>query len=76
VSYVTTLIAPGGTVLWLQPEPALEQSESFYPKRYFSAGIGVKVSGKISPEPYTIQVQVKDAVGKQTFEVKRTFTIE
>ena len=76
VSYVTTLMAPGGTVLWLQPEPALEQSESFYPKRYFSAGIGVGVKGKISPEPYTILVQVKDAVGKQAFEVKRTFTIE
>ena len=40
VSYVTSVLAPSGKVLWTQPEPAVEQSESFYPKRYVAATDG------------------------------------
>jgi hypothetical protein len=44
VSYVTSVIAPSGKVLWTQPEPAVEQSESFYPKRYVAASFGIRRS--------------------------------
>jgi hypothetical protein len=75
VSYVTSVIAPSGKVLWTQPEPAVEQSESFYPKRYVAASFGISLQGNIRPGEYTIAVAVKDALGNQTGETKQTFTV-
>ena len=76
VSYVTSIIAPSGKVLWTQPEPAVEQSESFYPKRYVAATMGITLLAKTTPGEYTIAVKVTDAVGMQTYEAKQTFTVE
>jgi len=63
-------------MLWTQPEPAVEQSESFYPKRYVAATMGITLLAKTTPGEYTIAVKVTDAVGKQTYEAKQTFTVE
>ena len=76
VSYLTSVIAPSGKVLWTQPEPAAEQSSSFYPKRYVPASMGINLTPTIRPGEYTIAVQVKDAVGGQVCEEKYTFTVE
>lgn len=76
VAYITTVIAPGGKVLWTQPEPAVEQSESYYPQRYVPAAMGINLQKNIRPGEYAIGVQVKDATGNQTYESKFTFTIE
>jgi hypothetical protein len=76
VSYVTSVIAPGGKVLWTQPEPAAERSESFYPKHYVPASMGINLTPTIRPGEYTISVAVKDAVGGRTFEAKFPFTIQ
>jgi hypothetical protein len=76
VQYVTTVIAPGGKVLWTQPEPAVERSEAFYPQRYVPAAMGISLQKTIKPGEYAIGVQVKDAIGGQTYESKFTFTIE
>ncbi len=76
VSYVTSVIAPSGKVLWTQPEPAVEQSDSFYPKRYVAATMGITLLAKTTPGEYTISVKVTDAVGNQTYEAKQTFTVE
>jgi hypothetical protein len=75
VSYVTSVLS-SGKVLWTQPEPAVEQSESFYPKPYIAADFGLNLQSNIKPGEYTIAVQVKDAIGGQTFETKQTFTVE
>jgi hypothetical protein len=76
VSYVTSVIAPSGKVLWTQPEPAAERSESFYPKHYVPAFFGINLTPTIKPGEYTIVVAVKDAVGNQTYETKFPFTVE
>ena len=76
VSYVTSIIAPSGKVLWTQPEPAAEQSESFYPKHYVPATFGINLTPTIKPGEYTIAVAVKDAIGGQTYEEKFPFTVE
>ena len=76
VSYRTSVISPSGKVLWTQPEPAVEQSDSFYPKRYVAAAMGINLLKNTSPGEYTIAVTVTDAVGKQTYESKHTFTVE
>ena len=76
VSYQTSFLNAAGKVLWTQPEPAVEHTESFYPKRYIPAEFGVTLDKNIKPGVYTIQVQVKDTVGNQTYEGKETFTVE
>ena len=76
VSYVTSVISPSGKVLWTQNPPAVEQSESFYPKRYVAAAMGINLLANTKPGEFTIAVTVTDAVGKQTFEAKQTFTVE
>lgn len=76
VSYMTSVIAPGGKVLWTQPEPAAEKADSYYPKRYVPAAMGINLTKTIRPGEYTIAVKVTDAVGGQTFEEKYPFTIE
>ncbi len=76
VSYVTTVLAPGGKVLWTQPEPATEQTQSFYPKHYVPASMGISLTPTIRPGEYTIAVAVKDAIGGQNCEAKYTFTVQ
>lgn len=76
VSYVVSVLGAGGKVLWKQPEPAVEQSESFYPKRYVPADMGINLQSGVRPGEYTIAVEVRDATGNQTCEGKYTFTVE
>ena len=76
VSYVTTVYAPGGKLLWTQPEPAVEASESFYPKRYVAASMGINLLPNTTPGEFTIGVTVTDKVGKQTYETKQAFVVQ
>jgi len=76
VSYVTTVLSPAGKVLWTQPDPAVDQDASFYPKRYVAASMGISLLKDTKPGVYMIGVQVKDALGKQTAEAKFPFTVE
>ena len=76
VSYTASVVSPSGKVLWTQPEPAVEQSESFYPKRYVAASFAINLLAKTTPGQYAISVTVKDALGNQTYETKHAFTVE
>jgi len=77
VSYVTSILGPDGKTLWTQPEPQKGDAEdSFYPKPYIQAEMGIEIQPKIKPGQYQLMVQAKDAIGKQTCEIKQPFTIE
>ena len=76
VSYVASILSPSGKVLWTQPEPAGEQSESFYPKRYVAAQMSLNLQPNTRPGDYTMVIAVKDAVGGKTTESKYPFTVE
>jgi hypothetical protein len=76
LSYVASIMLPGGKVLWKQPEPAAEQSQSFYPKRYISGEFSVNLQAGVKPGSYIVAVQVKDAIGNQTYESRQPFTVE
>ena len=76
VSYVVSLINSEGKVLYTQPQPAVEQTESFYPKRYVPAAMALNLQKNIRPGEYTIAVAVKDAVGNQSYDGKYTFTVQ
>jgi hypothetical protein len=76
VSYITTVYSPSGKLLWTQPEPAVDQSESFYPKRYVQASMGINLLKDTKPGEFSIGVKLTDNVGHQTFEQKYKFTVE
>ena len=76
VSYVASLVLASGKAIWTQPEPAVEQSASFYPKPYVTGGFGISLQKNFQPGTYTMSVAVKDAVGKQTYEGKFSFTVQ
>jgi hypothetical protein len=76
VNYLTMVYSPSGKLLWTQPEPAVEQSDSFYPKRYVQASMGINLLKDIKPGEFAIGVKVTDAVSGQTYETKEKFTVE
>lgn len=75
VGYRVSILGASGKVLWTQPEAASEQSNSFYPKRFVSASLGLSLEGT-HPGEYTMAVAVEDAVGKQTAEARQNFTVQ
>lgn len=76
VSYVFSVVTEVGKILWTQSEPAVDQGESFYPKPYVPATVGINLQKNIRPGMYLITVQAKDALGNQTYETKQPFQVE
>jgi len=76
VSYLASIMLPNGTVVWTQPEPAGETSESFYPKRYISGEFSINLQAGVRPGSYIVGLQVKDAIGNQTYTSRHPFSVE
>jgi hypothetical protein len=76
VSYGIAVTAAAGKVLWSQDEAAVEQAESFYPKRYVPGIISLNLDSDIRPGEYGIVVTARDRIGNQTSESTHTFTVE
>jgi len=76
VSYVISYVLITGKTIWTQPEPAVEQSEAFYPKPYITGEFGITLQKNFQPGTYTVLVAVKDAAGKQTYDGKFNFTVQ
>jgi hypothetical protein len=76
VSYVASLVLGDGRTIWTQPEPATEQSESFYPKPYVIGEFGISLQKDFKPGTYTMAVAVKDGVGKQSYQGKFEFIVQ
>ncbi len=76
VTYITSVLGPDEKTLWTQREPAGEHGESFYPRPFVPAEMSIVLQPKIKPGAYTLVVQARDAVGNQTFEIRRPFAIE
>jgi hypothetical protein len=76
VVYGVSVNTMSGKVLWSQAEAAVERSQSFYPKPWVPGAMSITLGKDFKPGDYTIGVQVKDALGNQTFEEKYVFTVE
>ena len=76
VTYLTELVSAEGKSLWKQPQPEGEQGDSFYPKPFVSAEMGVTLDKNIKPGSYTLIVTAKDAVGKQNVDHRGDFVVE
>jgi len=76
VSYDVAVIGAGGKVLWSQTDAAVEQSQSFYPKRYVPGVMSLTMQKNTRPGEYTLLVTAHDRGGKQTAEARGAFTVE
>jgi hypothetical protein len=76
VSYVVSVLDQSGKVLWTQPEPTTDQTDSFYPKLWIPASMSITTQKNTHTGEYGIAIQVKDAIGNQSFETKAAFTVE
>lgn len=76
VLYGVSIVSPAGKVLFSEPEAALEEDTSFYPRRYVPGVFSLTVQPKTTPGEYTLVVTARDLVGDQTAEARSTFRIE
>jgi hypothetical protein len=76
VGYVVSILDGSGKVLWTQPKPTAEQTESFYPKLWIPASMSITTQKGTRAGEYGIAIQVKDAIGNQSYETKALFGIE
>ena len=76
VSYGVSVLTSAGKVLYTQPEAAVENSFSFYPKPYVPGAMNLSLQKNMPLGEYTLVVNARDLVGKQTCEVKKTFRLE
>ena len=76
VSYVASLVLESGKTIWTQGDPAVEQSEAYYPKPYVTGEFGISLNKDFKPGTYTMAVTVKDAIGKQSYAGKFQFIVQ
>lgn len=74
--YGIAIVAPSGKTMFSQPEAAVEQGGSFYPKRYVPGEMNLTVQPGTGKGEYALVITAQDRVGKQTAEVKGAFRIE
>jgi hypothetical protein len=76
VEYGLSVLGPSGKPLYAEPRAAVEESASFYPKRYLPGSLSLNLQQNARPGDYTIVLSVRDEIGKQTFEARHGFKIE
>jgi hypothetical protein len=76
VEYGVELLDASGKSLFSLPKAAVEDAESFYPRRYLPGMLSLNLAKDIRPGPYTVVVTLRDGVGSQNQELRETFQVE
>jgi hypothetical protein len=76
VSYGVTVLGPSGRAVYSEPQAAVEEGLSFYPKRYLPGTFSLNLNDTARPGQYTIVLGLHDEVGHQTVESRHEFTIQ
>jgi len=76
VEYGLEVLGPGGQSLYREAQAAVEQSSSFYPKRYLPGSLSLNLQANARPGEYTIVLRLRDLVGGQESESRHSFKIE
>ena len=76
VSYGVSVLSPSGKTMYSEPQAAVEQGQSFYPKRYLPGTFSLNLSNNVRPGAYTILLTLRDEIGNQTVESRHEFTVE
>ncbi len=76
VEYRIGVANPDGKVLFTQPEPAVEQKESFYPQKYVPGVVSVTTQKNTPAGEYVLVLTLGDKVGNQVAEEKHSFRLQ
>jgi hypothetical protein len=76
LSYGLKVLRPDGKSFLDAPNAAQISSESFYPAPYVPGDLQITTPKNAARGTYQLTLTVRDLVGNQSFDVKRTFTIE
>ncbi len=71
-----SIVAPSGKEMFSEPRAAVDEEETFYPKRYFMGAFSLNVQPKTTPGVYTLVMSVRDEVGGQTYQSRQPFRVE
>ncbi len=76
VEYGIALLGASGKTLYSQPQAAVEDDATYYPKRYLPGALSLSLGKDFRPGEYTIVLSLRDDVGKQLEETRHTFRVE
>jgi hypothetical protein len=76
LSYGLTVHRPDGKPYINEQKAAEVSNASFYPVPYVPGNISITTTRSMPRGQYVLLLTVRDAVGSQTYQLKRTFTIE
>ncbi len=76
VEYGVAIVAPSGKTVFSQPQAAVEEGGSFYPKRYVPGIMNLTVQPGTPAGEYTLVISARDRIGNQTGEARGAFRIE
>jgi hypothetical protein len=76
VAYGISILNAEGKVLFSQPQAAVEQDRTFYPKRHTPGIVSLNIQPGTARAEYTILVSVRDEIGNQTGETRGVFRVE
>jgi hypothetical protein len=75
-SYGVSVLGPSGKTVYSEPQAALEDGQSFYPKHYLPGTFSLNLTADVRPGTYTIVLTLRDEIGNQTVESKHEFTVQ
>lgn len=76
LSYGLKVLRPDGKAFLDEANAARIESDSFYPAQYVPGELQITTPKNAAHGSYTLTLTVRDLVANQTFELKRTFSIE
>jgi hypothetical protein len=76
ISYGISITNAQGRVLYRQDPPTVDQSTSFYPKRYVSCLLNLNIQPDTPPQEFALVITVTDHIGNQTQQSSHRFRVE
>ena len=76
LSYGLTVTRPGGKPYLNQISAAELSDKSFYPVPFVPGNVSITTSRTSAKGEYVLQLTVRDVTGAQSYQLKKTFTIE
>lgn len=76
LTYGVKILRPDGKTFLDQANAAQIESEGFYPAQFVPGELQITTPKNAAHGSYVLTLTARDLVGNQTFDLKRTFTIE
>lgn len=76
ISYGISITNAEGRVLYRQDPPTVDQSTSFYPKRYVSCLLNLHIQPDTRPQEFALVITATDHIGNQTQQSSHRFRVE